>query len=488
MGITNFYSWLVENYNTCIYENSNNNNNYDNILIDINPILHISVACKTLKNQNDIIKKIENNIDTILNYINPNKRIILSTDGIPSIAKLILQRERRIEMIKKLNFEDNKENINEEFINPIIFTPGTIFMNELSDKLKKYFDKLKKKYNNIEIINLIDIEQGESEFKLFNYLLNNIKNEKSILISNDADVIIMALSIINNDNNNEISIGRIINKSLNIVNINKFYELLKGKTNKSNLDYSLILLLLGNDYLPKLNYVDVNKLIDYLNKSKSNLIIKNNNYLEINYNLFEKILFKLYNKTRIFKDIPIYDIEYNKINNYLNGLTWCINNYSTSSTENQFYMFNYKKLGINPYELWRYCILIKKNPIKYPINNSNIIKINKNIYSSLVIPYKIKFILENSKYIDYIHKNFKKYHSEELCETCNELNKKSVEYNETKKFLNTMNDDNSETDVLDNLKISITDNNKKITEHRKKHKLLSKKDYIKIISKLQLLI
>ncbi len=484
MGITNFYSWLLENYSECISQNNTNNNNYDNIFIDINPILHISIASNGLRNQNDIIKKIENNINTMLNYIKPNKKIIFSTDGIPSIAKLILQRERRIEMIKKINNSELDNITNEKFINPIIFTPGTIFMNELSSKLENYFNKLKEKYKNIEIINLIDIEQGESEFKLFNYLLNNIKNEKSILISNDADVIIMALSIINKEN--EISIGRIINKTFNIININKFYELLKGNTDKSNLDYVLILLLLGNDYLPKLNYVDINKLLEYLNKVKSKLIINNNNYLEINYDLFEKLLFKLYNKSRYFKHIPIYEIEYNKINNYLTGLTWCLNNYSTSSTQNQYYMFNYKKLGINPYELWKYTILIKKNPIKYP--NENKININKNIYSSLVIPYKIKFIIEDNKYIDYIYKNYKKYYSEELCKICNELNKKSLEFNETKKFLNIMNDNNSETDVLDNLKISITENNKKILEHKKNHKLLEKKDYMKIIQKMQLLI
>ena len=138
MGITNFNKWLSTNYPSV--HTTINYKEYDNVYIDINPILHVSIS--KAKNEKDLIKRIIWLIDEILKHIMPKKRLIFSTDGIPAFAKMILQRERRIGMVKNLEIKNTNN-----FINPIILTPGTDFMINLPKLLEEYFMSLKNKYN-----------------------------------------------------------------------------------------------------------------------------------------------------------------------------------------------------------------------------------------------------------------------------------------------------------------------------------------------------
>ena len=137
-------------------------------------------------------------------------------------------------MVKNLEIKNT-----DNFISPIIFTPGTKFMNNLPNFLKDYFDKLRDKYHNVELIDLTDLEYGESEFKLFYKMkdiikLNNNSNNKesNILVSNDADVIIMALSIIKNTDTD--TVRKLLMDKYNfnlgkynsfIISKNKFFDL-----------------------------------------------------------------------------------------------------------------------------------------------------------------------------------------------------------------------------------------------------------------------
>ncbi len=470
MGITNFNKWLNKSYPEAITKI--NVNSYDNVYIDLNPILHVAV--NNVKNINELLKRINYLTTQILKKIIPKKKLILSTDSIPSFAKMILQRERRINMIKNMEIKTTTN-----FLNPIIFTPGTEFMNNLSNFLSIFFDDLKIKYPNIEITNLINLEHGESEFKLFNNMKTNIiKNNKdtNILISNDADVIIMALSMYNGINN--INIGT-SGKEFNEINIDKLVKCLNNKY--SNLDYTVLMLLMGNDYLPKINYVNLDKILKiyHLICKNNNLVIKHNNKLSINNKLFSKIIFRLFYKNKNFKINNLDQLNTNKINNYMEGLIWCLNNYHDSTTENMLYMYKYKKLGINPIELYYY-LNLNKSIIQYPNENKNII-LNNKIYPAIVLPYKVNFLIKNSL-PDYILKNYKEYYDEELCEKCKDYTKKICNLNISKKFL-----EDTESDDINILKIknNIKEINLLYNSHKKiKHKRVSFDKYIEIISDL----
>jgi 5'-3' exonuclease len=465
MGITNFNKWLNTNYPSVFKKIDREY--YDNVYIDLNPILHVSI--NKSKNEKDIINKIQWLTNEVLKHIIPNKKLVLSTDGIPSFAKMILQRERRINMVKNIEIKNTTN-----FINPIILTPGTDFMNSLPKLLEDYFEELKKKYNYIKIVNLMDIEKGESEFKLFEHMKDNIKSkETNILVSNDADVVIMALSI--TSDKNKISIAN-SGKIYQEINLNTLIKCLG--IDYSNLDFTLLMLLMGNDYIPKVNYVNITKIIPiYKSICKNKSLVENNiNKYTINNKLFAKILFRLLGKNKCqIKSLS--ELNFKKIENYLEGLVWCLNDYHNCKTDNMLYMYNYVKLGINPGELYYYLQLNKDKIINYPINKTDV-NVNRKIYPAIVLPYKIKFLVKNN-YSEYLMNNHKEYYEEELCETCKDYHKKLSDLNITRKYLEDTDQDTEQIKINAHKFCVLLNSHKKST-----HKRLQYGKYIKIINEL----
>ena len=466
MGIHNFTKWLKASYPVII--KPINYQEYDNVFIDINPILHSAIT--KAKNEKDLIKRIIWFIDDNLKRFRPKKNLVLSTDGIPSLAKIILQKERRTCMMK--NIGNINENINENnFINPLILTPGTEFMDKLPDLLKEYFIELKEKYKNIKVISLISEEYGESEFKLFNKMREISSNQDTnILVSNDADVVVMALSIIDIIPN--IYIGH-SGKFYEEINLRKFLKNLNISKDKSNLDYTLLMLLMGNDYIPKVNYIILNKLLPVYNSLNLNLIEENNNKLSINTKALARLLLKLFNKNSNYK---LSLINNNKMKNYLEGLTWCINDYHNSKTKNMLYMYKYKKLGIDPIELLYY--LMCNHTIEYPVQ-TNPVKIDKKIYPAIVLPYKIKFLVKNNL-CDKIFSKYKEFYDEELCEPCKNYHKQMSDLYAARKYLE---DTNQDANIV---KKNISNIMKNFCKHKKTtHKRIKYKKYIEIINFLK---
>lgn len=469
MGIHNFNKWLLNNHPD-IFTHINKKE-YDNVFIDLNPLLHVAIS-KHPKDSKDLINKICFLINKILEHIVPTKRLIFSTDGIPSFAKMILQRERRKNMMKNTEIT-NQTN----FINPIIFTPGTEFMNNLANNLDEYFNKLKQQYNNkIKIIELISMEYDESELKLFNKM-KKYKKDNNIIVSNDADVIVIALSITNTKSN--INVCNIKNNIYQEISMNKFLNNLLTNNDKTNLDYVLLMLLMGNDYIPKVNYINLNKLMQVFSKIKTKLVIKDNNQYIIDNKTFAKLIFRTSSKK--IKINSICELKTKKIHNYVQGLIWCLNNYYNGYTQNMFYMYNYNKLGIKPEELYYYLRINHKIKVLYPLSNTHIMKPTINIYPAIVLPYKNKFLVKNN-YCDYLLKNHSEFYSEELCKTCIEYSKKISDLHITLKYIKDMNDSDEN---YDQLKKDINKNNMEYHKHKKHiHKRIKYNKFIEIINEL----
>ena len=359
-------------------------------------------------------------------------------------------------------------------------------MRKLPNEIDLYIKEIQKNYSNLEIINLTNIELGESEFKLFNKMKDintNTNNENNILLSNDADVIIMGLSILNNYN---IFICNYNNNIYKEINLNKLLnELNNNKYNISNLDYTLLLLLLGNDYIPKLKFININKIIDIYHEIKKiynddKLILKENNKLKINFKLFSKILLRFYinnKKFKIKKLNELNELNFNLINNYIEGLIWCINDYHNTYSENQYYMFNYKKLGIDPSEFIYFLLLKNKEIIHYPVNNIKI-NINLNIYLAIVLPYKMNFLMKND-YSKKILNNHKEFYSEELCDICNNYNSELHKLYGSLNYYKYNSNDENKNKIQNNIQNCI----KLMNEHKKNtHKKINYKNVIKIIN------
>jgi hypothetical protein len=423
MGIKNYHKWMKENHPNAF--KTRWLDTYDHLYIDLNFALHW--AYFGTQNINQIWGKLYALLDKIIHKTYPIKSIVIANDGPAPVAKLLLQRSRRSYTGKEI---ENIEN------SSLIFTPGTKFMDSVQDNLNEYFKKIKLIYN-IEVNFMLGCE-GEAELKLKKKIMNNLDNNNDdthIIISNDADIIAMFGTFNIKDIFN---IFVYCDLRVNKDEIMSLGVLLEAHTAKYGIsknfgkDFTFISILVGNDYLPKINYVDLDKLWDgykiWINLYKNGII---NDDLVINIDFFIKIINHAVNNTKkyLLQSFNIDDYKSHVYKDYMEGVLWCVDMYN----KGQCYRYNYmyksddtpNPLGLI-FNLYAYPEITKLNNI----NSSNA---NSNLYAILVFPRKA-LILIDKKY----HKFAKKcdiLYEEEDCEICQEfydklniLDSKNAEY------------------------------------------------------------
>ena len=171
MGIPAYFSFLVKNYprilkNVSYFEKSE----IHNLLLDSNSIIYEAVQCN-IDNYDDfnssqlfedkIINDVIIKIEEYIKFINASDLIYITFDGVAPLAKMKQQRIRRH---KGLFLSNSKSKWNKNKI-----TPGTDFMNNLSNKINKHFKDKEKKYNVKKILVSCTDEYGEGEHKIMNY-------------------------------------------------------------------------------------------------------------------------------------------------------------------------------------------------------------------------------------------------------------------------------------------------------------------------------
>lgn len=388
MGIHNFHTFIKKKYPLCI--KSKWKNHYDYIYIDINYCLH-NIAYKAISLE-DVIKKLTEYIKNILKNNIPLKEVILVTDGPAPFAKLFLQRQRRMGMITITNTDIESDNLT------LNFTPGTNFMNTLANNLSDFIKYLKFIFS-IDITLLFN-EPNEGEIKIKKALLERCKDNSHLIVSNDADIVLlMACSKCNK--NIFILTKMCINKEVEyyVINVNYLIEEHKKEFNSSNnLDLVGLSLLIGNDYLPKISYNNFDKLWDAykysLNLDNSGLILSINPVI-INRDFLINILLGIIKKTndRFLKLFSLQHLYHPLYDNYIEGYLWCIDMYSTGVCNNYDYIYKYQDDNIHPlgliYSLSKYNEYIYYN-IKKQIKNP----IDKIIYCILLLPYNARTLID----------------------------------------------------------------------------------------------
>ncbi len=298
MGVPKFFKYLEKKYknsNFIFKKEDINNNNVDNIdwfLIDTNCLIHpkcFEVLAEEQEKTNINFKSLENKminhvieyIDKLIKYVKPKKGVYIAIDGPVCAAKMKQQRHRRFRSVHdKILFDKIKKKHNKEikyYWNNSAISPGTKFMNKLHLKLLDYC-----KQQIIKIIYSSANICGEGEHKLLNFIKENNKNNiiNSYLVYGlDADLIFLCLvTKLDNifllreeqhfDNSkseklNYISIKIMkdcIFESFSRVNIN-----LKLDKNSIINDFVFLCYFLGNDFLPHLYSLQINKKgIEYL--------------------------------------------------------------------------------------------------------------------------------------------------------------------------------------------------------------------------------
>lgn len=242
-------------------------------------------------------------INTVLHIIRTychNKHIqtlLLAIDGVPSKGKLIEQKQRRyfgaiIEDYKKKILSKYKNYLLEQPDNVYTaihgaikwnrwkITPGTAFMHKLVTYLKSEQIQLKMKVNrpNMEIIVSDMYEVGEGEKKIVNYINKFLPNtnESVMVYSPDADVILLCMllpvkklymlrhnqqaSPLAGTNIYDLIDIRMLKSNISYY-INNSPDYAKENFDIDRINYDIVCIssLFGNDFVPKIETLDVKK-------------------------------------------------------------------------------------------------------------------------------------------------------------------------------------------------------------------------------------
>lgn len=266
MGIPAYFSQIIREYPQIFIEYIKNEIQINNLYLDCNVIIYDQILNSqnekdNLKFENTLIDNTCKKIDSYIELFNPNKKVIIAFDGVPPVAKLEQQRNRRYKswFINTHIFEkDSKWDTSS-------ITPGTEFMKKLCQKVNNWFSS---KYKSIEILIYDSYIKGEGEHKIFQFIRNNSnyhKNTNTIIYGLDADLIMLSLLHLKISTNiylyretphfaqsinNSISPDK--NYVLDIFELAKKINLKMCDNEMNNCidDYIFICFLLGNDFMP----------------------------------------------------------------------------------------------------------------------------------------------------------------------------------------------------------------------------------------------
>ena len=408
MGIINFNKWLKDTYPKSFLPQYSKRI-FDYIYIDVNHVLHH--ALNSSRTEAQFVKNLYYRLDMIFNNYIARKRIVLGVDGTAPYSKVITQRKRRLQSVKKIKINN---------LNSLHLTPGTKFMSRLSESLYRYVNKLKNNYKFIKIdvdISLSD-EPDEGELKIFRKLIEYGKNGNNshLVIGNDADLVVMALAAKPIKN-----IYLLINYSgeRKLISINKLMNIHSKKYINKGLyniryDFAMISLLMGNDYLPKLMYVKFNTIWEAYKltqiKNKNNLILDG----KFNLKFLQELMLHIVNLIPDqFKKFSLEKYNEKNIKNYLEGLLWCLNMYQTGYCSMYDYLY-IADSSPHPIDILYYTIFNNKL-IEIPKSNTK--PLTNDIYTLLLIPKKARKMIPE-KYQKFIDKELKYMYTLEDCDEC----------------------------------------------------------------------
>ena len=342
MGVPKFFAYLMKKFkksNFIFQKETTPIESIDWFMIDTNCLIH-PVCFKILAEeqikekinfkslQNKMINVVIEYIEKIITYANPTKGIYIAIDGPVACSKMKQQRQRRYKSVYDHEFFDKiKDKHNKEklyyWTNSAI-SPGTKFMFKLHNKILDWCNTktIELSKNNIKIIYSSANTNGEGEHKILQFIKNNQKNKINysyLTYGLDADLIFLML-VVGQDNIYLLRESNELDKNaskdqLNYVSLkimrDCIYELFNkepnnkepnNNNNKNRIinDFIFLCYFLGNDFLPHLPALDINKNgIEYLINTYITVFLEIKDYLlsknkkNVNNNFLKMFLLKL---------------------------------------------------------------------------------------------------------------------------------------------------------------------------------------------------
>lgn len=214
MGVPKFFRWLSERYpaiSMLIAESRIPE--FDNLYLDMNGIIHNcthkdSDSPTFRMTEEQMFIAIFNYIEHLFGTIKPKKLFFMAVDGVAPRAKMNQQRARRFrtaldaENAKNKAIQQGLEMPKEDPFDSNCITPGTEFMQKLTQQLKYFVNKKiseDRDWQGVEIVLSGHEVPGEGEHKIMEYIRNAKAqpnyppNVRHCLYGLDADLIMLGL-------------------------------------------------------------------------------------------------------------------------------------------------------------------------------------------------------------------------------------------------------------------------------------------------------
>lgn len=298
MGIPSYFSYIIKNHKSIITKLFHNPSNLyldsNSIIYDIAHQLNYQDYLNDMDFENILIIRVCEKIHQYIDHVKPTDGVFIAFDGVPPLAKMVQQRERRYKgwitnkLSKKLNIIDDKPSWN-----TVNITPGTEFMNKLDKEIKQYFHKYISFYKHFIISTSID--PGEGEHKLFEYIRKNPDPEKTTFIYGlDADLIILGLNHLKYSKIYLMRESIDLSHDLMLLNLSELNKELNHLIDNKLNDYILLSFFIGNDFFPKIPYINIHqKGMEVLTKIYKSVILPDEMIFDgtqINWYLFKKLI------------------------------------------------------------------------------------------------------------------------------------------------------------------------------------------------------
>lgn len=486
MGVSNFQKWIKNKYPNCIVP-VHGNRVYDYIYIDVNYILHTATSGYTGKKKIDqkkmvmyYMNRVTVYLDMILKNFSASKKIVLVVDGPSSYAKILLQRDRRLDMVKKKDFNLNK-------ISAIHLTPGTTTMSDIEKYLWDYVKILKNRYKylHVDVKFSPSTEPDEGELKIFNkvkkYGTQNIRSTH-LVVGTDADIILLGMAIkpvyntyvyvkIGRNEPYIISIKKLIKEYAKDLYMNTtldeniLYNMMRLQNRNMRDDFVFITFMQGNDYIPKLKNTKADSLDILMNTYKLTIntyrrYITTSDGSLINTDILSKFMLNLLNTLpKRFQKMNAATYSDELVKKYIEGLLWCLNMYRTASCSKYDYI--YDDTTPSPADILYY---LELHPdVEFSIPRSENIPLSNTMHATLVLPKKARSVVPK-KYVKYVDKHMSNIYKKEMCKVCEKFDKVSIKLNLQKKLTNKDN-----KDAIKSMNSKIKNSKNKYILHKKTH-------------------
>jgi 5'-3' exonuclease len=244
MGIPSYFAYLLRHHKSIVKRFSGR---ADNLYLDSNSIVYDVVRTLPYPTPDfdaKLIQAVCEKIQFYLDYVKP-KRVFIAFDGVPPMAKMKQQRERRFKSL--MHAEPGPPSWN-----TVQITPGTKFMKELDAGLRAYFAPRASAYSFFKLST--SEEPGEGEHKIFEHIRTTPHlNQTTLVYGLDSDLIILAL--------NHLHHGRIhllreapafkAKGGLHVLDVPLLSSEIRTRLGATKLqDYIFLTLFLGNDFMP----------------------------------------------------------------------------------------------------------------------------------------------------------------------------------------------------------------------------------------------